>query len=141
MQVSKHISLIEATKSETAIRLGIANIPDAETFERMKLVAEQCFEKIREHFSVPIKVNSFYRSPELNKSIGGSKTSQHMTGEAIDMDAIEGTGITNADIFNWAKDNLIFDQLIWEYGDDKQPDWVHISYKKEGNRNQIIKIK
>lgn len=139
MRVSKHISLAEATRSQTATRLGISNTPDEETLKRMKLVAEKCFEPIRKWYGRPITVSSFYRSPELNKAIGGSKTSQHTKGEAIDIDT--GDNAENKKILEWARANLEFDQLLWEYGNAEGPDWVHISFSESGNRNQFLYIK
>lgn len=105
----------------------------------MKYVASNTFDKIREHFGKPLIVSSFYRSLKLNTAVGGSKTSQHLTGEAID---IEGTGnVTNKMIFDWAKANLEFDQLIWEFGTKDEPGWVHISLKAKGkNRKQVLYI-
>jgi hypothetical protein len=140
MKLSKHLSLAEVTRSETAKRKGISNTPTAEHLENFKLLAENVFEKIREHFGVPIHVSSGYRSNELNDAIGGSKSSQHSKGQAIDLD-MDGSssGVTNADIYNFIKDNLDFDQLIWEFGTDKNPDWVHVSYSKNKNRKQILK--
>ncbi len=141
MNISEHITLLEATKSQTAIRLGIDNTPDAATIDRMKLVAETCFEPIRKHFGIPLKVSSFYRCKALNDAIKGSKTSQHMSGEAIDIDA-DGSSITNKEIHDWAKANLKFDQLINEFPDvNGNPAWVHISFSKHGNRNQCLIIK
>lgn len=139
-QISDHISYEEATKSQTATRKGIENNPTMMDLDRMKLVAEKCFEPIRNYFKVPIAINSFYRSPKLNKAIGGSATSQHVTGEAIDMDAIDSTGLTNKQIFEWAKANLDFDQIIAEGWNSSTKDfeWVHISYKKTGNRKQVL---
>lgn len=136
MNISKHITLDEATKSNTAIRKGIANNPSNETIERMKLVAEKCFEPLREKLG-PIRISSFYRSIELNKSIGGSKTSQHCLGEAIDMQAIN---TTNYHLFQEAIMLPEFDQIIWEFGTDEEPDWVHISLAKF-NRKQILRAK
>lgn len=140
--ISKHITYKEATVSQTSVRYGIKNDPNEKQLAAMRLVAEKCFEPMREHFGVPIRVNSFFRCEELNRKIGGAKNSQHMQGEAIDLDAIPGTGITNADLFNWLKDNVEFDQLLWEYGDDNQPDWVHVSYNSDGkNRKQVLRIR
>ena len=141
MNISEHITLIESYKSQIAERFGINNIPPTEVLPAMKLVAEMCFEPIRNHFGVPIYVSSFYRSKELNKRVKGSDTSQHIKGEAMDIDADIFGGVTNKQIFEWAKANLKFDQLIWEYGDDSNPAWVHISYRKNNNRNQVIRIK
>ncbi|MES2395619.1 MAG: D-Ala-D-Ala carboxypeptidase family metallohydrolase [Bacteroidota bacterium] len=141
MNISKHITLLEATKSQTAIRNGIPNEPNEVQLEAMKLVAEACFEPIRNHFGIQLKVSSFFRCEALNATVGGSKTSQHCKGEAIDIDA-DGTVITNKQIFDWAKANLKFDQLILEYPDkDGNPAWVHISFSKHGNRNQVLTIK
>jgi zinc D-Ala-D-Ala carboxypeptidase len=139
MQLSKHLSLAEVTRSETAKRNGISNEPTAEHLENFKKLAEKVFEPIREHFKVPIHISSGYRSKALNTAIKGSLSSQHCSGEAIDID-MDGTSITNAQIFNFIKDNLIFDQLIWEFGTNKNPDWVHVSYESSGKqRKQILK--
>jgi hypothetical protein len=89
-----------------------------------------------------LKVSSFYRCPALNKAVGGSATSQHVKGEAIDIQCIPGTGVTNAMIYNYILKNLEFDQLIWEFGNDKEPAWVHVSLKLVGvNRKQTIRVK
>ena len=139
MNISTHITLAEATTSPTAIRLKINNIPDNATIEKMKLVAEKCFEPLRNWYGKPIKINSFYRAPKLNESVGGSATSQHVKGEAIDISA--GSRAENKKLYEWVKTNLKFDQLIYEYGDDTGPDWVHISYNKDRNRQQVLRIK
>ena len=140
MKLSKNLSLAEVTKSATAKRQGIANEPNIDQLERLKAVAENIFQPIREEFMCPIFVSSGYRSEALNEAIGGSKTSQHSKGEALDLDADVYGVITNADIFNFVLDRLEFDQLIWEFGTDENPDWVHVSFKKEGrNRMQVLK--
>lgn len=137
MDISKHISLYEATRSQTASRLGIKNIPNAKEIERMKLTAEKVFEPVRVHFGKPITVSSFFRSEALNKAIGGSATSQHRFGEAIDID--NDSSPSNREIFFWIKDNLEFDQLIWEFGGSKNPSWVHVSYTNQRpNRMQLL---
>jgi hypothetical protein len=139
MQISKHLSLAEVSRSETAKRKGINNTPSGEHLENFKKLAENIFEPIREHFGVPIHISSGYRSKELNAAVGGSASSQHCQGEAIDID-MDGTSITNAEIFNYIKDNLNFDQMIWEFGNDTNPDWVHVSYESTGKqRKQILK--
>ena len=136
--ISKHITLKEATKSETATKLGISNMPNATELACMKLLAEKCFEPLREWYAKPITVNSFFRSAKLNSSISGSSgTSQHCLGQAIDISA--GSKPENKKLFTWVKENLDFDQLIYEYGDDTGCDWVHISYKATGNRKQILR--
>jgi NADH dehydrogenase FAD-containing subunit len=114
-------------------------MPTPEHIENFKLLAEHIFEPIRNHFNVPIRISSGYRSKELNAKIGGSKSSQHCKGEAIDID-MDGTSITNKEIFEYIKNNLPFDQLIYEFGDDNNPDWVHVSYNRNGQqRGQILK--
>ena len=125
--------------SITAIRKGIDNEPNEEQLSNMKLVAEKIFEPVRIHFKVPIKVNSFFRSPDLNKAIGGSTKSQHCKGQAIDIDDTYGK-IKNSDIYWWIKENLDFDQMIWEFGSNDNPDWVHVSYvSPDKNRNRCLK--
>jgi len=125
--ISSHISDKEGVYSITATRLGIDNIPNEEQLANMELVALKVFEPVREFLGRPIHINSFFRCPKLNKAIGGSTRSQHCKGEAIDLDVTYGDN-SNAKIFNYIKDNLEFDQLIWEFGDDKNPNWVHVSY-------------
>jgi len=137
--ISKHISYKEATRSLTAIRLGLENKPNEYELSNMIGVAENIFEPLREWVNDPIKVNSFFRSIELNKAIGGSSRSQHCQGRAIDIDDTYGHA-TNAEMFNWVKENLNFDQMIWEFGDDENPDWVHISWVSEDqNRNRCLR--
>ena len=136
--ISKHISYKEATRSNTALRRGIENIPDVEELESMKLIAEKIFEPLRKFVGGPIKINSFYRSPELNVAIGGSKKSQHCRGQAIDLDDTYGHR-SNASMFQHIRYNMDFDQMIWEFGDNKNPAWVHISYvSEEKNRNRCL---
>jgi len=137
--VSKNISYKEATHSTTAKRLGIDNTPDSEQFSNMIYVAENVFQPVREHFNTPIYISSFFRSEGLNTAIRGSVNSTHMKGEAMDLDADVYGGVTNAEIFNYIKDNLEFDQLIWEFGADDEPSWVHVSLSKRTNRNQVLK--
>ena len=137
--ISKHISYKESVYSITATRRGINNIPDDEQLTNMELVAEEVFEPLREWVGGPIKINSFFRCPKLNKAIGGSSKSQHCYGQAIDIDDTFRKA-SNADMYNYIKDNLEFDQLIWEFGDNKNPDWVHVSYvSPEENRNRCLK--
>lgn len=131
MQLTTHISLTEATKSNTAERLGIDNFPNSYILSKMQETATQLFEPLRIFAGEPIYISSFYRSPELNKVIGGSSRSQHCKGEAIDIDDVYSNRYTNADYFNYIKENLPFDQLIWEFGDDESPSWVHMSYTED----------
>jgi hypothetical protein len=138
-KLSKNISMREATESYTAKRLGINNIPSDYQLTNMTGVAENIFEPLRKWVDGPIKINSFFRSPELNKAIGGSSKSQHCEGRAIDIDDVYGYK-TNADMYAWIKENLDFDQIIWEFGTDKNPDWVHVSYvSPDENRMRCLK--
>ena len=138
MGISKHISNKEGVYSRTALRLGIENKPSKEQLANMKLLAENVFEPLRAYVGGPIKINSFFRSPELNKAIGGSTKSQHCHGQAIDLDDAFGR-CTNAEMYWFIKQRLDFDQMIWEFGDDKNPDWVHVSYvSEEQNRNRCL---
>lgn len=139
MQLSKHLLLAEVMRSESAKRLGISNMPTAQHLENFKKLAENVFEPIRNHFNIPIHISSGYRSQALNAAIGGSLTSQHCKGEAIDID-MDGTAITNKQVFDYIKDNLNFDQLIWEFGSASNPDWVHVSYASAGKqRKEVLK--
>lgn len=139
MEISKHISYKEAIKSNTATRLGIDNTPGDYELTNMQTVAEKIFEPLRAFVGGPIKINSFYRCEELNKAIGGSSRSQHCEGRAIDLDDTF-THATNAEMFNYIKEHLNFDQLIWEFGTNENPDWVHVSYVSEDqNRNRCLK--
>lgn len=135
MKLTENLSLNEATKSNTATRLGIDNTPPPAIVERMIETAEKIFQPLRDALG-PIRVSSFYRSPDLNRAIGGSKTSQHCKGEAIDM---QGILATNKILFNSACDLEDFDQIIWEFGTLEEPDWVHVSYSKTHNRKQILR--
>jgi hypothetical protein len=137
--ISKHISEKEATKSVTALRLGIDNTPNGDSISNMKLLAEKIFEPLREWVGGAIKINSFYRSIALNEAIGGSSKSQHCQGRAMDIDDIYGHK-TNKEMFDWIRDNLSYDQMIYEFGNEENPDWVHVSYVSEDkNRNRILK--
>ena len=139
MQLSKYLSLAEVMRSESAKRLGISNMPTDQHLVNFKKLAENVFEAIRKHFNIPIHISSAYRSQALNAAIGGSLTSQHCKGEAIDID-MDGTAITNKQVFDYIKDNLNFDQLIWEFGSVSNPDWVHVSYSASGKqRKEILK--
>jgi hypothetical protein len=141
MKLSEHLDLSEVVRSESAKRKGISNMPTAEHIANFKILAEKVFEPIRVHFRCPIIISSGYRSKELNQAIGGSDTSQHCTAEAIDID-MDGTpnGVTNRMVFDYIKDNLEFDQLIYEFGNSENPDWVHVSYESTGKqRKQILR--
>jgi zinc D-Ala-D-Ala carboxypeptidase len=134
-KISEHVSYNEATVSPTALRLKIDNTPDAETLERMKVVAAACFEPLRKWYGKPIRVNSFYRNKALNKAVKGSSSSQHILGEAIDLSA--GSKEENKKLHDWIASNLVFDQLINEY----DYTWVHVSFRLGNNRNEKRIIK
>ena len=125
--ISKHISYHEGTYSQTGVRRDLDNTPDDDQLKRMEEVAENLFEPLREWVGGPIKINSFFRGKPVNTAIGGSRKSQHMKGQAIDIDDTFGHK-TNAEMYHYVKDNLDFDQLIWEFGTDKNPNWLHISW-------------
>ena len=141
MYISEHISYKEVIRSSTAVRLGIANIPNSEQLENIKLIAEKIFEPLRNFFGKKIYISSFFRCVLLNTKIGGAENSQHcaLKGEAaIDLDADVFKGLENFQIFRFIKENLKFDKLIWEFGDFNNPAWVHVSYNKDNNRNIIL---
>ena len=141
IKISPHITYKEAIYSEEAIRKGIDNIPDDTQLAAMRVVAVNIFEPVREWVGGPIYVSSFFRNGRVNRGVGGSKGSQHMRGQAIDMDMDIFGGRTNAEVFRWIKKNLDFDQLIWEFGTKTNPAWVHCSYKLPiKNRHSIIKL-
>jgi hypothetical protein len=135
MRLSKHLELAEVIRSSTAKRLGIKNEPTSEHLSNLKLLAENIFEPIRDHFGRPIFISSGYRSAALNKATkGASTTSQHSKGEALDLD-MDGTEISNKQVFDFIKNNLNFDQLINEF----DYSWVHVSYSSTGKqRKQIL---
>jgi zinc D-Ala-D-Ala carboxypeptidase len=136
MKLSAHLDLSEVTRSDSAKRKGISNMPTPEHIENFKKLAENIFEPIRKHFGVPIMISSGYRSKDLNTAIGGSLSSQHCQGEALDLD-MDGTsgGVTNKMVFDYIKANLNFDQLINEFNYS----WVHVSYESTGKqRKQVL---
>tara|TARA_R100001224_G_scaffold54585_1_gene31953 strand:+ start:144 stop:623 length:480 start_codon:yes stop_codon:yes gene_type:complete len=136
MKLSKNLSLEEVTKSITAKRLNIDNTPDEWTTENLSKIAVNVFQPLRDSFKCPIFVSSGYRSAELNTAIGGSRRSQHVEGRALDLDGDVYGRCTNSQIFEWIRENLEFDQLIWEFGDTDNPDWVHVSYVHDGNNRK-----
>ena len=126
-------------KSRTATRLGLSNSPNEEHIKNMQALAENIFQPLRDYFGVPIHISSGYRSEALNKAIGGSKSSQHCKGEAMDIDRDGYSQPDNAQIFEYIKNNLDFDQMIWEFGTQKNPEWVHVSHKRDGkNRAELL---
>jgi zinc D-Ala-D-Ala carboxypeptidase len=126
-RISEHVSYKEGVYSRTAERLGLENKPNADQQKNMHDIARNLFEPLREWVGGPIKINSFFRGEPVNTAIGGSKNSQHMKGQAMDLDDTF-KHKTNAEMYHYIKDNLDFDQLIWEFGDDENPNWIHVSY-------------
>ena len=142
MQLSKYFTLAELTPSSTAKRLGIKNEPTPAHLECLKGLATNILDKVREHFDKPIWISSGYRCKALNDATpGSSATSQHCSGEAADLDQDgRGTGVSNKMVFDYIKDHLNFDQLIWEFGSDVNPDWVHVSWESTGKqRKQVLR--
>lgn len=146
-RISRYISFEEATHSYTAKRLNIDNTPNEDQLANMKEVGLRVFDPVRANFGVAIYTSSFFRSTDLNKAIGGAHkyvrgvyvpTSQHCKGEAIDIDADVFGKVTNEEIFSYIKDNLEFDQLIAEGVENGHVEWVHVSYSKDNNRNQVL---
>ena len=138
--ISKNISFKEATFSQTAKKLKIKNEPSEAHIKNMKVLAEKVFQPLREYCNHPIRINSMYRNAELCEAIGSSASSQHTKGQAVDITSLGEK--TNGELFQWIKENLDFDQMIWEFGNDESPRWIHISYvNKKSNRNRILRAK
>ena len=139
MNLSEHFTLAESAKSQTAIRLGIDNRPPEALHGALRLVAVKLLEPIRAHFGIPFSPSSWYRSPSLNEAIGGAKKSQHMKGEAADLEL---PGVPNIELARWISDSLEFDQLILEFWRDDDPSagWVHASYRAANNRGEVLTI-
>jgi len=141
MKLSKNLSLDEVIYSQTALRRDIDNTPTEEHIENLKYVAEKIFQPIREHFGVPIYVSSGYRSKDLNEAIGGSPRSFHSHGMALDLDQDgRNKGVSNADVFYFIKDNLQFTELIWEFGTENNPNWVHVAIAPGREEEKNTKI-
>jgi hypothetical protein len=137
-KISEHITKKEAIFSATALRKGIENEPGEYELQNMELIAEKVFEPLRKAVNGPIKINSFFRSEELNKAIGGSSKSQHCQGRAMDLDDTYGY-MSNKDMYHYIKENLDFDQMIWEFGTEDNPSWVHVSYvDADSNRKRCL---
>jgi zinc D-Ala-D-Ala carboxypeptidase len=137
MNLTKNFTLAEMTKSETALRHDLENTPNEQEISAMKLLAEKVLQPVRDHFGKGVKVNSGFRSLDVNQKVGGSRNSDHIRGQAAD---IEIPGVPNAELAEWIKDNLEFNQLILEFYTPGVPDsgWVHVSYIPEANQNQVL---
>jgi hypothetical protein len=135
MNLTKNFSLIELTSSETAVRKGIDNTPSQEVVNNLKNLCENVMQPLRDWYGKPINITSGYRSPKLNKAIGGSTTSDHCLGCAIDFT------LPKEDyqkVFEYIKANLPYSQIIWEFGNEQAPQWIHVSYRSSGNRKQSL---
>lgn len=143
MQLSENFQLKEFTRSATASRLGIDNTPQGEHMDNLKYVVEKICQPVRESFGKPVRINSGYRSPELNKAVGGSKTSQHCNGQAVDMEI---DGVPNKVLADWITENCEFDQVILEFYNPEEganSGWVHASVRADGQnrRTKLIAFK
>jgi hypothetical protein len=136
-QLTKNFSLAELTKSETALRHDMDNIPGAAEIANLTELAGKVLQPVRDHYAKGVKVNSGFRHPEVNAKVGGSKTSDHCKGQAAD---IEIPGVANAELAEWIKDNLEFTQLILEFYTPGVPDsgWVHVSYNPDNLKKQVM---
>ena len=134
----KYFTIEELTKSDTATRRGIDNTPTAEVVQNLTTLVDKVLDPLRAAWGGPIVVNSGYRSKALNEAVGGSKTSDHMTGRAADIEAADRTKTSNTKLFQLVQSlGLPFDQLI----DESDMSWVHVSYRSEiENRRQILKL-
>jgi len=139
MHISPHFTLQEASKSSTAIRLGIDNQPPALLIPSLRATAQNILEPTRAHFKAPINPSSFYRCLLLNRAIKSSDDSQHGKGQAVDFEV---PGISNIVLAHWIANNLEFDQLILEFYQDGVPmsGWVHVSWTPTGRRNEVLTI-
>jgi zinc D-Ala-D-Ala carboxypeptidase len=131
MNLSAHVTLKEFQASGLATLRNLNNEMSESQIASAKLLCENVFEPLRLYLNTPIKISSGFRCLQVNRLIGGSATSQHTKGEAMDLQI-------NAKGFNFIKDKLEFDQLIWEFGNDEQPSWVHVSFSSR-NRKQVLK--
>lgn len=137
--LGKYLTIEEAVRSATATSKKLDNnLSEESHWESLKRLGVEVYDPIYDYFKGNIKVNSCYRSPIVNTAVGGSKTSQHCKGQAIDIDAIP--PCQNREIIEYALKNMVYDQLIWEYGDNSNPDWAHVSIKESGNRVSKLRI-
>ena len=136
MQLSKHFTLEEFEKSQTATRKGIKNKAGSGEIKNLGDLCYEVLEPVRAKFDKPVTITSGYRSPELSEAIGSKATSQHCKGEAVDMEVI---GVSNLQVALWIENNLDFDQLILEFWTgEANSGWIHVSYKDGSNRKQVL---
>lgn len=139
MRLSKHFTLAELTKSQVALRRGIANAPTSAEIANLERLCERILEPVRARFGTPFSPSSGYRSPALNRAIGGAERSQHCRGEAADFEV---PGVANLALAQWIRDRLVFDQLILEFYDPEiaAEGWVHCSIAAGANRGRVLTI-
>ena len=139
MNLSKNFTLSELTKSETATRLDIDNTPNDEQIESLRLLCENILQPVRDHFGKPVRISSGFRCAELNSSpaVGGSKTSDHCKGQAVDFEI---DGVPNPELADWIESNLKYTQLILEFYTQGQPNsgWVHCSFNPDSLKAQSL---
>ena len=137
MQLSKHFTLEEMEKSQTATRKGIKNKAGSGEIKNLGDLCYEVLEPVRAKFDKPVTITSGYRSPELSEAIGSKSTSQHCSGEAVDFEI---AGISNLQVALWIQNNVDFDQLILEFWKEGEPNsgWIHVSYKDSSNRKQVL---
>jgi zinc D-Ala-D-Ala carboxypeptidase len=134
MRLSKNFTLSEVTRSNTAKRLGIDNSPKNQHLKNMQRLITNLIQPMRDALG-PIRITSGYRSPELNRAIGGSKKSQHSKAEAVDIQFWSEGQMNNRIIYNWVlQSNIEFDQMINEF----DYAWIHISLKEKNNRKEVL---
>lgn len=136
MQLTKNFTLEELTKSQTASRLKLNNIPSFEVKRNLKLLCEQILQPIRDNFNLPVIISSGYRSPAVNRAVGGSTSSQHQFGQAVDFEILT---IDNYSLAKWIQNNLNYDQLILEFYTGGNSGWVHVGYSP-AHKNQELTI-
>lgn len=142
VMLSNYIAVQEFLHSNTAIRKGINNtFATLNELQNAENLCKAILDPVREKFKAKINISSGYRSPELNRAIGSNTNSQHCKGEAVDIDDFSENFLSLKETFYFIRENLEFDQLIWEFGNNENPAWVHVSYKKIGNRKQVLKSK
>lgn len=137
MNLTKNFTLAEMTKSETALRHGMDNIPGDVEITNLKTLCEKVLQPVRDHYAKGVKVNSGFRAPAVNQKVGGSPTSDHCKGQAAD---IEIPSVPNAELAQWISDNLEYTQLILEFYTPGVPDsgWVHVSYDPANLKKQNL---
>ena len=134
-ELSTYVTYGEMVRSATATKHKIKNVPGKKEIENAIALCEKVYDPLRAWYGKGIPITSFFRSAAVNSINGGSSTSQHVTGQAMDIDTVS----DNKKLFEYIKDHLDYDQLIYEFGDDTNPGWVHVSYSLVKNRRQVLR--